>query len=370
MPGIRSVYVACHSADVHKCVNWTRPDSRQALRAVKMSYASIIHSCDGFLHGFTREDKRIGPDAERGQSCSVPRSRRGPALPGFSQLALHSSKHDVDRLALVLQRMCGSIDETKAHHALVRWGDLHQRMTSGDASLVPFCESQYRVEVPHSEGSSESLGLEATCAASILPSDSEPPAVLSEVQLRQTDREISWIVRRSLQGSLTASAMLLSGHLHTARIRPMAMYNLLRPVAIAGLLTARLMTFVHHFTNRCDSVDATQMAFAAGVRSVLHMHTVQLQTCMKSVRLRREAETNGADMAVGCDDPPTPSEMIQHTSVMRSQVQTQLCIHSVFFVSQTLCKSSFVCRNKEMASPLQMACADSDVGQLVLVLHR
>lgn len=301
-----------------------------------MPYTTIIHSYDGFVHGFTREDKWIGPVSERGHSCDAPRFRRGAALSGFSQLALHSSKeHDGDHLGAMLQRMCGSIDETKAQHALVRWGDLHQRMTSGGVPLVPLYESQYQVEIPDSEGSFKSLGLEATCAANILPSDSdnEPPAILSQVHLRHTDREISRIIMRSLQGSLTACALLLSGQLHTVRIRPLAMHKLLKPLAIAGLLTARLMTFVHHFTSHlhCHDVDATQLAFAAGVRSVLHMHTVQLQTCMKSVRLRREAETNGDDMAVACDDHPTPNELMQHTSAIRAQVQTRLCMRLAFW---------------------------------------
>lgn len=265
------------------------------------------------------------PADETGHSCART-SEQSSYLPGVSQLASEGLQED--QLATMMHRIDSSIGDAKAHHALVRWGDLHQRMTSGDVLLGTMAShhgAQHpRIDAPSSESSPRSHHSEGICQANIMPlgSSNGAPEACSGVQSRLSDRDISTTVMRALQGSLTACAILLSGQLHTDRIRPLAMYNLLKPVAITGILRARLVTFVHHYTKfSCQKADATQMAFAAAVSTVLHMHAVQMQTCSMSVQLRRVAETSNEDMGVASDSFPTPNELVQHTTSIRSQVQ-------------------------------------------------
>lgn len=254
------------------------------------------------------------------------------AFPGLSHppLDVHDEYQD-DQLAMMFRRMCSGIDEgSLQQHAMVRWGDLHQRITSGSMPLMLSHASRGpQIETPASEGSAVSLACEVTNGASILPleEDEDVPTVASEIDLfRLTDEVIATTIGRALQGSVTACVMLLSGRLHSNQIRPLAMYKLLEPLATAGLLRSRLRIFVDHFTTRVQKhavVDVTQTAFAVAVGAVVHMHAVQLQTCVDSVSDRRAAEANSDDIDAEIDCFPTPHELLHHTTAIRNQVLHQ-----------------------------------------------
>lgn len=237
----------------------------------------------------------------------------------------HESGGD-DQLVTMFWRMCGSIDEGKVqHHAMVRWGDLHQRITSRELRLtLPQTPRNPETESLISESSATSLPVEEACGASVVPVDDEAAPTSSKAsQFRLTDSGITLTIMRALQGSLTACVMLLSGQLNSQRVRSLAMHNLLQPLATAGLLRSRLRTFVDHFTmqvQKCSDVDVTQTAFAVAVGAVLHMHTVQLHTCVESIWDRRAGETNAEDMDADVSDEPTPHEILHHTAAIRNQV--------------------------------------------------
>eukprot|EP00892_Ulva_mutabilis_P007503 jgi/Ulvmu1/5124/UM021_0141.1 len=250
------------------------------------------------------------------------------SLPELLHLSFSARENDQeDRLAVIHSSFCNSIDErTVQQHAMVRWGDLHQRMTSADVPLMlSYTPRHPQVEVLDKESSVASIAVQDNGGRGVKPHEGEgaPQNGDTNVQSRLENGGNAVTVIRALQGCLTACKLLLSGHVSSERIRPLAMYKLVEPMATAGLLRSRLRTFVAHFTTRVQKQsdgDVTQMAFAVAVGAVIHMHAVQLQTCVQSVWDRRAAEVDADHIELNLHGHPTLHELLHHTAAIRNQI--------------------------------------------------